>query len=93
MLYLMIHQLLIYLIISSSKLRCFIVARYIIVKCGKCGNFVAVKESSKAFRCLYCGTRNVIVDDFGRKRVKVYAVVDGREVPKVLAELKRFEKS
>jgi predicted RNA-binding Zn-ribbon protein involved in translation (DUF1610 family) len=67
--------------------------RYIIVKCEKCGNFVAVKEGSKTFKCLYCGARNVIVDDFGRKRVKIYAVVDGREVPKVIAELKRFEKS
>jgi len=71
----------------------FIVTRYIIVKCEKCGNFVAVKESSKTFRCLYCGAKNVIVNDFGRKRVRVYAIVDGREVPKVLAELKRFEKS
>ncbi|MEM2221080.1 MAG: hypothetical protein QXF17_02840 [Ignisphaera sp.] len=66
--------------------------QYLIIKCEKCGNFIAIKENSKSFRCPYCGIRSTVVDSFGKMRFKIYAVADGREVPKKLAELKRLEK-
>lgn len=66
---------------------------YIIIKCEKCYNFIAVKKNSKSFKCPYCGTRSFIVDSLGRIRFKIYAVVEGREVPKKLAELKKIEKT
>lgn len=65
--------------------------QYAIIRCEKCGNFITVKEGSKTFRCPYCGTRASLIDPFGRKRFRVYAVVDGRDVPKALAELKKLE--
>ncbi len=66
---------------------------YIIIKCEKCRNFIAVKKNAKSFSCPYCGTRSSIVDGLGRIRFKIYAVVEGREVPKKIAELKEAEKS
>ena len=65
--------------------------QYAIIKCESCGNLIAIKEDSKTFRCPYCGVKASQTDSFGRKRFRVYAVVDGRDVPKTLAELKRKE--
>jgi len=65
---------------------------YSIVRCPHCKNFVSVKHGSRTTRCPYCGARLKLYREDGAPILKVYAVVEGREVPQVVKRLKELEK-
>ena len=63
-------------------------ALYMIIKCPKCGNYVAVRENSKSFTCPYCRSRSSIINKNGKPILKIYTVIEGRKVPEFMAAIK-----
>jgi len=56
---------------------------YSVMLCKRCGQPGAVREGSKTFKCVYCGSRNE-----ASRSVTVLEHVESRDVPAVIGKLK-----